>query len=201
MVSWAITVMVGLLWFQQQGADSVGDVVSPPRSHSGVQRELEGEKGKKSPQSLVVDVKGAVRRPGVYSLSVGSRVYDALRVAGGLEEFADPLAINQARLLTDGQALCAPSRKGVEGKGCPSSGGGMGEAVTGGGEVGKVNVNTAGINELQKLNGVGQVRASAIVRTREENGFFRTLADLEKVPGMGKAMIQRLSNQITFHDE
>ncbi|MFG3284041.1 helix-hairpin-helix domain-containing protein [Streptomyces sp. NPDC048111] len=132
---------------------------------------------------LVVDVGGKVRRPGVYRLPSGSRVADALALAGGVREGTDLTALNRARLLTDGEQVLA----GVPGGAAPAvlgvGGGGGGPS---GGAAGPVSLNAASAEQLDGLPGVGPVLARHIVDYRTQHGGFRSVDELREVNGIGE---------------
>ncbi|MGC8874582.1 MAG: ComEA family DNA-binding protein [Chloroflexia bacterium] len=144
-----------------------------------------------TPAPVVVYVSGAVVRPGVYALPAGARVADALAAAGGATAEADLVHLNLARRLHDEEQVYVP-RKGeptpVWPTGAPSSGGG-GRS--------KVNINTAGVAELDTLPGIGPGYAQRIVDYRQQHGPFRTIEDLQKVPGIGPATFARIRDLIT----
>jgi competence protein ComEA len=128
-------------------------------------------------QLLVIDVQGEVRSPGVYELPQGSRVFDAITAAGGLIGKATA-GINQARFLEDGEQLLV----GVEN--------------TTSSNVGKLNLNTATAIELETLPGVGPVLANRIIQDREVNGRFKSVADLDRVSGVGPHIMQSVSELV-----
>ena len=173
--------------------------------------------GSTGPSSIVVYVSGAVKTPGVYTLAPGSRVDDAVRAAGGLSERAESAGTNLAAQLSDGEHVhvaaageSAPSGAlgpssgsesagGEKGSGAKSSGKGAGKKTAPGQKAGaaKVNVNTAGAEELQTLPGVGPATAKAIVAWREENGRFRSVDDLLDVSGIGKATLAKFRDRVS----
>ena len=173
--------------------------------------------GSTGPSSIVVYVSGAVKTPGVYTLAPGSRVDDAVRAAGGLTERAESAGTNLAAQLSDGEHVhvaaageSAPSGAlgpssgsesagGEKGSGAKSSGKGAGKKAAPGQKAGaaKVNVNTAGAEELQTLPGVGPATAKAIVAWREENGRFRSVDDLLDVSGIGKATLAKFRDRVS----
>ena len=137
-----------------------------------------------APKQLVVHVVGAVRRPGLYRLDDGSRVADAVRRAGGSTRRADLSLINLAAPAADGLQVVVPRRQA-----------GGGSAAGGGGEVattGPVHLNTATLEQLDALPGVGPVTAQHILEYREQNGGFTTADDLDAVPGIGPARLETL---------
>ncbi len=140
--------------------------------------------------TVVVDVAGLVRRPGIATLPAGSRVIDALRAAGGVRRGVDSASINLARLLVDGEQIVV----GVDpppGVAASSSG----PAPAG---AGLVNLNTADQATLESLPGVGPVTAQAIMTWREENGGFRAVDELVEVSGIGEATLAKLVPFVTL---
>jgi competence protein ComEA len=135
--------------------------------------------------AAVVHVVGAVRRPGLYRLTDGSRVADALRRAGGAMPVADLSAVNLAAPVADGTQVVVPARA-PEG-----AAGGEGEASAGG-LGGPVHLNTATLEELDELPGVGPVTAQKIVEWREKHGAFASVDDLDAIPGIGPARLEQL---------
>lgn len=138
---------------------------------------------------LVVHVDGAVAAAGVFELPEGSRVADAVDAAGGLAADADTTTINLAAPVSDGEKVHVP-RVG-EAAAAPS------EAVAGEGGAGAlVNLNTAGVDELDELPGIGEATARAIVEDREANGPFSAPEDLMRVSGIGEKKYARLEGMI-----
>ena len=142
-----------------------------------------------SPEVVVVDVAGWVRRPGVYEFTEGARVIDAIDAAGGARPGALLQALNLAAPLADGTQILVP-REGQESVAPPPVTGG---AVAGG----LINVNTAAATELEELPGVGEVIAQAIVDYRTENGPFTTVDELIDVSGIGDATLENIRDLVT----
>jgi competence protein ComEA len=138
--------------------------------------------------SLIVDVAGAVRRPGVYEFGEGDRVIDAIERAGGPLAKADLSMLNLAAPLTDGTQILVP-KTGPPGAG--PVGGGSGSAG------GLLNVNTASATDLEGLSGIGEVLAATIVEYRDQNGPFASVDDLEDVSGIGPATLEEIRDQVT----
>ncbi|MGA5064716.1 helix-hairpin-helix domain-containing protein [Streptomyces exfoliatus] len=133
---------------------------------------------------VIVDVGGKVRRPGVLTLPAGSRVADALRAAGGAKPEADLTGLNRARVLFDGeQVLVGLPGTPVGGSG---SGSGAGSGSGGGGPGVPLSLNTATVEQLDTLPGVGPVLARHIVDHRTEHGGFRSVGELREVNGIGE---------------
>ena len=152
---------------------------------------------------VVVHVAGAVRRPGLYRLPAGARVDDALRRAGGPARRADLTAVNLAAKLEDGRQILVPLR-------APAVAVGGGEAArdgrrlavaAGGGQpgapAGPINLNTATLEQLDTLDGVGPSIAQRILDYREQHGGFRRVEELAEVPGIGAKRLATLTPLVT----
>ena len=139
---------------------------------------------------IFVDIKGAVKNPGVYQMKVGDRVKDALDAAGGLTEEADSQKVNLAKRLEDQMAIVVP-KVGEEAEEIPAGATSKEEA-----KEGKVNINTATVEELKTLKGVGEKKAEAIIEYRKKNGSFQTKEDLMKVRGIGKKLFESFQERI-----
>jgi competence protein ComEA len=141
-----------------------------------------------APAELVVSVVGRVVRPGLVTLAEGARVADAVEAAGGFLPGADPSTVNLAAPLADGQQVAV----GVPGAAAPA-GSGPGASTAGG----PVDVNRAGVAELEALPGVGPVLAQRIVEHREQHGPFAAVDELQDVPGIGPAIFDGLADAVT----
>ena len=141
---------------------------------------------------ITVDVKGAVKSPGIYDLPMGSRVNDAVQKAGGLTEQADSKSLNLAQKVSD-EALVYVPTKGEEsasektGSGAPSSTS----------KEKKLNLNKASLEELKQVKGLGGKRAQDIIDHREANGKFKSVDELKKVSGIGAKTIEKLKDYVT----
>jgi competence protein ComEA len=146
------------------------------------------------PAVLVVDVAGKVRRPGIATLPVGSRVVDALEEAGGVRRGVDLSALNLARLLVDGEQILV---------GIPPPGGVAAPAASGpsapDGSAGPmVNINSATQAQLEELPGVGPVTAEAILQWRTDHGPFTAVDELLEVSGIGDATLAEIAPFVTL---
>lgn len=139
---------------------------------------------------IFVDIKGEVKNPGVYQMKAGDRVKDALEAAGGLTEEADSQKVNLAKRLED-QMVIVVSKVGEEAEEIPA-----GETRKEATKEGKVNINTATVEELKTLKGVGEKKAEAIIEYRKKNGSFQTKEDLMKVRGIGKKLFESFQERI-----
>ena len=146
------------------------------------------------PDVVVVDVAGKVRRPGIATLPVGSRVVDALEAAGGARRGVDLTSLNLARVLVDGEQIVVgiPPPGGVA---APAASVPGGEASTGGP---MVNLNSATQTELEELPGVGPVTAGAILQWRTDHGPFTSVDELLEVSGIGEATLAEIAPFVTL---
>lgn len=143
-----------------------------------------------SPTTIIVDVAGWVRKPGVYEFSEGDRVIDAVEQAGGPRRGATLTSLNLAAPLSDGQQILVPE---------PAPRGATEAEASGdaGADSGKVNINTADAAELETLSGVGEVLAQRIIDYREEHGPFKSVDDLVDVSGIGDATLEEIRGDAT----
>ena len=139
------------------------------------------EPGAAAAPAVVVHVVGAVRRPGLYTLPEGSRVADAVADAGGAKPSADLAGVNLASPLADGLQVVVPAR-----------GAAAAPSVAGGAAGGPVHLNSATVEELDALPGIGPATAQKIVEHRERHGAFRSVDELDAVPGIGPARLEQL---------
>ena len=139
---------------------------------------------------IFVDIKGEVKKPGVYQMKVGDRVKDAIDAAGGLTAEADSQKVNLAQKVEDQMVIVVP-KVGEEAEAIPA--GATSKEVA---KEGKVNINTATVEELKTLKGVGEKKAEAIIEYRKKNGSFKTKEDLMKVRGIGKKLFESFEERI-----
>jgi competence protein ComEA len=133
---------------------------------------------------LVVDVVGAVRRPGLVRLPEGSRVADAIARAGGLRRGAERAAVNFAAPVSDGQQVLVPERGAAGVAGAGDSGSSA--------SAGRVSLSSATAEQLDALPGVGPVTAEKIVAYRQQHGAFRSVDELDAISGIGPSRIADL---------
>jgi competence protein ComEA len=137
---------------------------------------------------VVVDVVGAVRRPGLYRLVHGSRVADALTRAGGATSKADLAQVNLAAPLADGEQVLVPQRR---------LGGAAGASTASpGAPAGPVQLSTATLEQLDSLPGVGPVTAQKILDYRQKHGAFQSVDELDAVPGIGPKRLDQLRDLV-----
>jgi competence protein ComEA len=135
-------------------------------------------------KQVYVDVVGAVRRPGLYRLREGARVADAVQRAGGPSAKAQLELVNLAALVADGEQVAVPRRGAEVVQAAGSTGGGAGS--------GPVHLNSATVEQLDTLPGVGPVTAEKIVTYRQSHGGFGSVDELDAVPGIGPARLADL---------
>jgi len=134
---------------------------------------------------VVVDVTGAVRRPGVYRLPAGARVTDAVARAGGADGDAELEGINLAARLADGQQVLVPSS-------APAGGLAAGDVA----EEGPISLGSASVEELETIDGIGPVTAGDIVEFRDQHGGLASVDQLDEVAGIGPATMEALRERL-----
>lgn len=144
--------------------------------------------GDTSDAEICVYICGAVHEPGVYELPEGSRVHEALEMAGGMTEEAAAYALNLARIAVDGEQIYVPDAEEIQGQ----------SILSGSGYEKKVNINTASMEELMTLTGIGEAKAESIIRYREENGGFQSIEDLMEIGGIKEGVFEKIKDDITI---
>ncbi len=179
-------------------------------------------------KTIFVDIKGAVNKPGVYELNENSRVIDVIKMAGGLNKNADTSTINLSRKLTDGNVIivytkdkineikkqevvieyiekecncsdidnsaCIKSDDIVDGKDLPDTNTSSDYKK----ENTKVSINTATIEELMTIKGIGEAKAQDIIKYRSKNGKFKSIDELTNIKGIGNALLDKIKEYITL---
>ena len=161
---------------------------------SSSEKEIKKEEKEESAEQdlITVDVKGAVKSPGIYDLPVGSRVHDAVQKAGGLTDEADSKSLNLAQKVSD-EALVYVPTKGEEAASQQAASG----TTPSTSKDKKVNLNKASLEELKQVKGLGRKRAQDIIDHREANGKFKSVDELKKVSGIGAKTIEKLKDYVT----
>lgn len=136
---------------------------------------------------IFVHVCGQVNCPGVYELDAGSRIFEAIEAAGGMTKLAAYDSINQASVLNDGQQIYVFSKEEVM----------KSEERTDTVDDGKVNINKASKEELMGLSGIGESKAEAIIRYREESGNFDSIEEIMEIEGIKEGVFRKIEDQIT----
>ena len=138
--------------------------------------------GRAAARRIVVDVAGAVRRPGLYRLAPGTRIADAVAIAGGATPRADITLVNLAAPLADGEQVLVPVRGGA--------------SAAGGSPTAPLDLNSATAEQLDALPGIGPATAAKIVAFRQAHGPYHSVADLDAVPGIGASRIAQLQGLV-----
>lgn len=181
---------MGLFWMSRQG-EEVEEAATSLAETTILPQEVED----KTTVSTViyVDVKGEVHHPGVYQMKAENRVKDLIEAAGGFTPLADDQKLNLAQLLEDQMVIVVP-KKGEEVNSevaqAPTS---QKKEV---GKEGKVNINTATVEELKTLKGIGEKKAEAIIEYRKKNGSFKNKEELMKVRGIGKKLYESFQERV-----
>jgi len=143
---------------------------------------------------IIVHVAGAVKRKGVYKLSFGDRIIDAIELAGGATTSANLSSVNLAEQVKDGQKIVVPEKQTVVER---KSGKTLIRQI-GTSSFGKVNINSADEKELCKVRGIGPKTAQNIIQHREAHGPFSKIEDIMKVKGIGKGKFGKIKDEITI---
>lgn len=178
------------------GYARLGGPSAQPAATAAAPLELRVEDSGGGPSGeALVHVAGAVRRPGVYRLREGMRIDDALRLAGGPKRRADLSAINLAAKVEDGRQVLVPERARA---GAPAPVAAAAPNAAAGPAPGTpVNLNTATIEQLDALDGIGPATAQSILDYREEHGGFGSVEELGQVPGIGEKRLATLREGVT----
>lgn len=138
-------------------------------------------------EGIFVHVCGEVVHPGVYELKAGSRVYEAVKAAGGMSVNAAQNFLNQAEILEDGQQIYVPSEEEISDT----------DSENGRTDDCKVNLNQASKEQLMTLPGVGEAKADAIIRYRSEKGNFRSIEEIMEIEGIKEGVFKKIEDWIT----
>ncbi|MCI5620898.1 MAG: helix-hairpin-helix domain-containing protein [Lachnospiraceae bacterium] len=169
--------------FSIQGCGSKAHTVylEPDTQDAGI---VDTEDSVKEPASCYVYICGAVEAPGVYELPENSRVFDVIAAAGGLSEDASEDSVNQAEPVTDGQMIRIPTQQEER------------EALQNAEQDSRVNLNSATVEELMTLPGIGESKAESIVSYREEHGGFSSIEDLMNISGIKEGVFDKIKGRI-----
>lgn len=147
--------------------------------------------------TICVYVCGAVEREGVVCLAKGARVYEAIEAAGGLQADAAADGLNQAAILSDADMLRIPTSEEAAAADAAHTSFSVQTLTPGGSSDGRVNLNTAGKEELMTLSGIGEIKAQQIIAYRAQCGGFSRVEDLLGVSGIGEKSLEKLRDSVT----
>lgn len=189
-----------LIYFLQQNSSEDAELIStiPQQQILSIENEETSTIEEHSSIKVIVDVKGAVKFPGVYELTSEDRIIDAIQKAGGYLDEADSKYINHAQKLQDEMVIYIPKKgESIEEQSTipmiPQTGSVASKKEH------RVNINTADESELTTLSGIGPSKAQAIIQYREEHGNFKKPEDLKNVSGIGEKTFEKLKDSITVN--
>ena len=178
-----IVAVLGARWLHRERGDT-----APPAAGGSATIEVKAQAGSRA----TVHVAGEVRHPGVYRLPPGARVHDAVSRAGGPTRRADTTQINLAAKVEDGRQVLVPARVVAGG----ATSGGSSAAISAPGAGVPVNLNTATLEQLDALDGIGPQTAQQILEYRDANDGFGSVEELDEVPGIGDKRLESLREQV-----
>lgn len=181
-----VLIIGGLFYFNQNKTEDYSGVSFSNISNETNNKDEKAEK--RHDEKIFVDVKGAVKHPGVFETTKDKRVKDLIEEAGGLLDDADTSTLNLSQKVKD-QMVIYVLKHGEKPK--QISDGGSSSSNT---DV--ININTANLEQLMKISGVGKTKAEAIISYREKNGDFKKKEDITKVRGIGKATFEKIKDKI-----
>ena len=181
-----IVIIGGLFYFNQSKTEDYSGVSFSNTSNETNNKDEKNED--KYDEKIFVDVKGAVKHPGVFETTKDKRVKDLIEEAGGLLEDADTSTLNLSQKVKD-QMVIYVLKHGEQPKQISDGG-----TSSSSGDV--ININTANLEQLMKISGVGKTKAEAIISYREKNGDFKKKEDITKVRGIGKATFEKIKDKI-----
>ena len=181
-----VVIIGGLFYFNQSKTEDYSGVSFSNTSSVPINKDEKNEE--KHDEKIFVDVKGAVKHPGVFETTKDKRVKDLIEEAGGLLDDADTSTLNLSQKVKD-QMVIYVLKHGEKPK--QISDGGSSSSNT---DV--ININTANKERLMKISGVGKTKAEAIISYREKNGDFKKKEDITKVRGIGKATFEKIKDKI-----
>ena len=181
---------MGLFWMSRQG-EEVEEADTSLAETTILPQEVED---KTTVSTIIyVDVKGEVYHPGVYQMKAENRVKDLIEAAGGFTPLADDQKLNLAQLLEDQMVIVVPKKGEEVNSELAQSPASQKKEV---GKEGKVNINTATVEELKTLKGIGEKKAEAIIEYRKKNGSFKNKEELMKVRGIGKKLYESFQERV-----
>lgn len=182
-----VVIIGGLFYFNQSKTEDYSGVSFSNTTSESINKDEKAEN--RHDEKIFVDVKGAVKHPGVFETTKDKRVKDLIEEAGGLLDDADTSTLNLSQKVKD-QMVIYVLKHGEKPKQMTESG----TTSSSSGEV--ININTANKEQLMKISGVGKTKAEAIIAHREKNGDFKKKEDITKVRGIGKSTFEKIKDKI-----
>ena len=181
-----VLIIGGLFYFNQNKTEDYSGVSFSNISNETSNKDEKAEK--RHDEKIFVDVKGAVKHPGVFETTKDKRVKDLIEEAGGLLDDADTSTLNLSQKVKD-QMVIYVLKHGEKPKQISDGGSSSSNADV-------ININTANKEQLMKISGVGKTKAEAIISYRDKNGDFKKKEDITKVRGIGKATFEKIKDKI-----
>lgn len=194
-VAVVLTLLLAVFLFLNYGKKQDNVIITDDSKVAGKSINTKSENNHNSEEYVFVDIIGEVKKPGVFKMKADSRVFQVIDKAGGLLESADVSNINKAEKVVDGQRIVI-GKIGETSHSEPGEGVADGNSVSADGS-GKININMADKNTLQKVRGIGPAMAGKIVDYRRENGKFNSIEDLKNISGIGEKIFENLKDQLT----
>ena len=182
-----VVIGIGLYYFNYNKTEDYNNISFS--NHKSDRIDNEEKNDDKQDENIFVDVKGAVKNPGVFETTKDKRIKDLIDVAGGLLDDADTSTLNLSQKVKD-QMVIYVLKHGEK----PKQMSEIGTTSSSSGEV--ININTANKEQLMKISGVGKTKAEAIIEHREKNGDFKKKEDITQVRGIGKATFEKIKDKI-----
>ena len=182
-----VVIGIGFYYFNHSKTEDYNDISFS--NHKSDRIDNEEKNDDKQDEKIFVDVKGAVKNPGVFETTKDKRIKDLIDVAGGLLDDADTSTLNLSQKVKD-QMVIYVLKHGEK----PKQMSEIGTTSSSSGDV--ININTANKEQLMKISGVGKTKAEAIIEHREKNGDFKKKEDITKVRGIGKATFEKIKDKI-----
>ncbi|ENQ3104173.1 helix-hairpin-helix domain-containing protein [Bacillus cereus] len=179
-------VVILFLWQTKHGQKQAVMKVEANAKMEEKKEKTKGTESKLQSKTILVDTKGAVNHEGVYELQSGARVKDAVEKAGGFLPEADITKVNLAQLVQDQMLIYVPKKGEALANGAPLSDG-------------KIQINIATKEQLEKISGIGPRKAENIIKYREQHGPFQKVEDLLEVDGIGEKSLEKMKDEIIVH--
>ncbi|MCQ6278172.1 helix-hairpin-helix domain-containing protein [Bacillus sp. EB600] len=169
-----------------------------PASVDAVKDQKDQTKQPEKDETVIVDVKGEIKQPGIYHSNQMERVFDIIQRAGGLTDKADQSQVNFSAHVQDEMVIYIPAKGEANSSSPVIDSVPSGTTNSAGKSTGKININKADENELQNIPGIGPAKAAAIIQYRQENGPFKAVEDLKKISGIGDKTFEKLKESISI---
>lgn len=171
---------------------------SVQQEEKGSSSDIKTQEETKETEAVWIDLQGAVQRPGVYQLAPGSRMHEAVQLAGGLLPVAERRAVNLAQSIRDGEVIYIPRKDEWDEEAWKQSITQQMERKDSGQDTITISINKATAEELTSLPGIGEAKASAILSYREKNGPFLSKEEIMEVSGIGEKLFGRMKDLISL---